>query len=332
MMEVRPYTGRPSPRQQHKPVAIPLLDLEKAADPKGYLPDEGLVDAVNVALLLQQPLLLTGEPGTGKTQLGYSIAWELGLSPPLVFETKSTSLSRDLFYTFDNVRRFQTAHKADEDINPKLFIQFNALGLAILRTLDPAKAAGYFAAGAELHRLVQRSVVLIDEIDKAPRDFPNDILNEIEKLYFRIPELGVEPIQASQALRPIVVITSNSEKSLPDAFLRRCIFYHIPFPDETRLEEIVLSRLSSLSAGPQTALTGILDFFERLRQAQTGLRKKPGTAELLNWVAALIGVGVEPAAPLKPQAEKAVRTLSALAKHPEDQVRVIGLFKTWIHE
>jgi MoxR-like ATPase len=332
MIEVRPYTGRPSPRQPNVPVALPMLDLERAADPKGYLPDEGLADAVNVALLLQQPLLLTGEPGTGKTQLAYSIAWELGLSQPLVFDTKSTSLSRDLFYTFDNVRRFQAAHKPSEDIDPRLFIQFNALGLAILRTLNPVEMAKYMPPGAAIHQQAQRSIVLIDEIDKAPRDFPNDILNEIEKLYFRIPELGTEPIQASQDIRPIVVITSNSEKSLPDAFLRRCIFYHIPFPGETRLEEIVLSRISGLTAGSNTALTGILDFFERLRQSLADLRKKPGTAELLNWVAVMIGVGIDPLKPLKSQAEKAVRTLSALAKHPEDQARVLSLFKTWIHE
>ena len=258
--------------------------------------------------------------------------WELGLSQPLVFETKSTSISRDLFYIFDNVRRFQAAHKTDKDIDPRLFIQFNALGLAILRTLDPTEAAKYMPPHAEMHHQLQRSVVLIDEIDKAPRDFPNDILNEIEKLYFRIPELDAGTINASKTLRPIVVITSNSEKSLPDAFLRRCIFYNIPFPDETRLEEIVLSRISGLSADSNKALADMLDFFERLRQGQAGLRKKPGTAELLNWVAALVGVGVEPATTLKIQAEKVVRTLSTLAKHPEDQVRVIGLFKTWIHE
>jgi MoxR-like ATPase len=254
------------------------------------------------------------------------------LSQPIVFDTKSTSLSRDLFYTFDNVRRFQAAHKPNEDIDPRLFIQFNALGLAILRTLNPVEMAKYMPPGAAIHQQAQRSIVLIDEIDKAPRDFPNDILNEIEKLYFRIPELGTEPIRASQDIRPIVVITSNSEKSLPDAFLRRCIFYHIPFPGETRLEEIVLSRISGLTAGSNTALTGILDFFERLRQPLADLRKKPGTAELLNWVAVMIGVGIDPLKPLKSQAEKAVRTLSALAKHPEDQARVLSLFKTWIHE
>jgi MoxR-like ATPase len=314
------------------PVPLPVLDLEKASDPAGYLPDDGLVDAVNVALLLQQPLLLTGEAGTGKTQLAFSIAWELGLSKPLMFETKSTSVSRDLFYNFDNLRRFQAAQSTSQDIDPRLFLQFNALGLALLRTLPPSEAAAFLPQGAEVHHKSERSVVLIDEIDKAPRDLPNDILNEMEKLYFRIPELGGRIIAADRALRPIVVITSNSEKSLPDPFLRRCIFYHIPFPDETRLEEIVLSRMAGLSAGPDAALTGVLGFFERLRQPVIALRKRPGTAELLNWVAALVGVGVNPAAALKSQADKAVTTLSALAKHPEDQARVLGVFKAWIHE
>src|SRR5262249_8190024 len=151
-----------------------MLNLEKMADPASYLPDEGLVDAVNVALILRQPLLLTGEPGTGKTQLAFSVAWELGLESPLVFETKSTSAARDLFYTFDNLRRFQAAQAADSDLDPRRFVQFNALGLAILRTL-PWEKAGRVAHADFCHAAPSRSVVLIDEIDKAPRDFPNDI-------------------------------------------------------------------------------------------------------------------------------------------------------------
>jgi MoxR-like ATPase len=311
---------------------LPMLDLERSSDPAGYLPDEGLVDAVNVAILLQQPLLLTGEPGTGKTQLAFSVAWELGLARPLVFETKSTSVSRDLFYTFDNVRRFQAAHSAAENVDSRLYLQFNALGLGMLRTLNPAVAARYLPPGAEVHAQPARSVVLLDEIDKAPRDFPNDILNEIESLYFRIPELGGAVITADRAFRPMVIITSNSEKSLPDPFLRRCIFYHIPFPDETRLEEIVLSRISGLTAGRDAALTGMIAFFERLREPAAGLRKKPGTAELLNWVGALVGVSLDPAQSLKQQPDKSARTLAALAKHPEDQARVLGAFKAWLHE
>lgn len=331
-MTGQPYTGKPSTRQPEQPAALPLLDFEKAADPAGYLPDEGLVAAVNVALMLQQPLLLTGEPGTGKTQLAYSVAWELGIPGPFVFETKSTSQSRDLFYTFDNLRRFQAAHSSSESLDPRLFLEFSALGLAILRTLEPADAIRFLSPGTKTHEMPHRSVVLIDEIDKAPRDFPNDILGEIENLYFRIPEISADAVRAAQPLRPVVIITSNSEKSPPDAFLRRCIFYHIPFPDESRLEEIVLSRITGLTTGAGNVLEGILSFFGRLRDPSAGLRKKPGTAELLHWVAALVSLGIDAASPFKGQAAVGVRSLSALSKHPEDQLRVLNQFKSWVHE
>jgi MoxR-like ATPase len=326
----RPYTGKPSTVRRTTPVTLPTLNLEKMADPAGYLPDEGLVDAVNVALMLRQPLLLTGEPGTGKTQLAFSVAWELGLEPPLVFETKSTSMSRDLFYTFDNLRRFQAAHTAERDLDPRGFIQFNALGLAIIRTL-PCEEIARLAPSDLCHAVPGRSVVLIDEIDKAPRDFPNDILNELEHLYFRIPELDGTVVRANPELRPIVIITSNSEKSLPDAFLRRCLFYHIPFPNEHRLEEIVLARIVGLSSDRGGTLADALDFFGRLRQDIAGLRKKPGTAELLNWATALVGVGLDTQQSIKSQADRAVCTLSTLAKHPEDYVRVVNLFKAWVY-
>lgn len=294
------------------PAAMLAVDLDKSTDPHGYLPDQGLIDAVNVALTLRQPLLLTGEPGTGKTQLAYSVADQLGLEKPLVFETKSTSVARDLFYTFDNIRRFQAAQSAGTNIDPRAFIEYNALGTAIM-----------------LARQGKQSLVLIDEIDKAPRDFPNDILSEIEQLYFRIPELGNERVEADPNLRPIVIITSNSEKSLPDAFLRRCIFYYIPFPDEERLEQIVLSRVPGFTAGPNTALADVIAFFQILRDGSSALDKKPGTAELLNWVVALAQFGIDPGKPLRAQAESVARTLSTLRKQVDDQDRVRDLFDEW---
>jgi MoxR-like ATPase len=240
-------------------------------------------------------------------------------------------MSRDLFYTFDNLRRFQAAHAAERNLDPRGFIQFNALGLAILRTL-PWDVIVHVASSNLCPAAPSRSVVLIDEIDKAPRDFPNDILNELEHLYCRIPELGGEVVRANPELRPIVIMTSNSEKSLPDAFLHRCIFYHIPFPDEHRLEEIVLARVVGMKSDRGSVLAGALEFFSRLRQDTAGMRKKPGTAELLNWATALVGIGLDAQQSLKSQADQAVRTLSTLAKHPEDYVRVVSLFKAWVYE
>lgn len=309
---------------------LPLVDSEVATDPSGYLPDAGLVDAVNVAQMLQQPLLLTGEPGTGKTQLAFSVARDLELGPPLVFETKSTSLSRDLFYTFDNLRRFHAAGIPGADLDPRQFIQYQALGMAIIRTLDRVDVERLTTGGMSEDGSPRQSLVLIDEIDKAPRDFPNDILNEIENLYFRIPELGRDAVRARHDLRPVVIITSNSEKSLPEPFLRRCVFYNIPFPDDERLWEIVAARVPSIKAASGTALKDAISFFELLREDRSGMRRKPGTAELIAWVTSLTTRGIDPERSLKAQRDIVARTLSTLGKNPEDQDRVPQLFKAWL--
>jgi MoxR-like ATPase len=257
--------------------------------PEHYDTEDGLVYAVNVALLMGQPLLVTGEPGTGKTQLAYRIAWELGFDPPLKFETKSESTARDLFYHFDALTRFHAAQTESAFRKSTDFITYNALGTAIIRSHGPDKfeqrhlLPDNFDFGS-----CPRSVVLIDEIDKAPRDFPNDILNELEWLYFRIPELGNERIKAAPGMEPVVVITSNSEKDLPDAFLRRCAYFHIKFPEPDRLKKIVEGRLGDLVTGHQPVVDDALAMFERLRDPGVGLLKKPATAELLSWVAALV--------------------------------------------
>jgi len=195
----KPPDIKPQPRQ------LETALLTQADDPAGYLPDQGLVDAVNVALLLRQPLLLTGEPGTGKSQLAASVAYQLGLAPPMVFETKSTSVARDLFYHFDNIGRFRAAQTPGAAADPVLFLTLNALGHAIALA-NPPSDVGHILPPIYRHEEQRQSVVLIDEIDKAPRDFPNDILNEIERLFFRIPELGNVDVRARPNLRPIVVM------------------------------------------------------------------------------------------------------------------------------
>jgi MoxR-like ATPase len=323
------YRATP-PTEKPAPQDLPVPMLVNASDPAGYLPDKGLVDAVNVALILRQPLLLTGEPGTGKSQLAASIAYQIGLDPPLIFETKSTAVARDLFYSFDNLGRFRAAQTPGAAADPILFLTYNALGCAIVLANSADTMKHVLPPGFD-HTGRRRSVVLIDEIDKAPRDFPNDILNEIERLYFRIPELANVELAAAPDFRPIVVMTSNSEKSLPDAFLRRCIFYCIPFPDDMRLELIVLSRLPGRVRPGAELLRDAIAFFGRLRQQDLPLRKRPGTAELLNWIAALLEFNCDPARSIKSQAEPASQTLYTLAKITEDQAEVFKAFAVWIH-
>jgi MoxR-like ATPase len=299
-------------------------------DPLGYRPDEGLINAVNVALLLEQPLLVTGEPGTGKTQLAYSLAWELGLQPPLTYETKSTSTARDLFYNYDAVGHFrasQPGQGGSENGNNNMlsFITWNALGEAVLRSQSRPKVERWLAPGFE-HNDACRSVVLIDEIDKAPRDFPNDLLNEIEQLFFRIPELGNVRIDANPDNCPLLMLTSNSEKNLPDAFLRRCAYYHIKFPDRSALAEIVYKRVGGFAGSETPLLKDALDLFTALRdEKKRHWEKQPATAELIGWLTVLHELGAEPNQPLRDQSEILKKSVSALVKGPKDQEYVTEL-------
>lgn len=328
------YTGTPGD-EPAAPVPIPAPALAARGNPRAYLADPRLVDAANAALVLGQPLLLTGEAGTGKTQLAYSLAAELGLGEPLKFETKSSSVARDLLYTFDTLSRFHAAHNEG---SPRAldYLTYSALGQAILLSADRSEhvellTPALLKAGTE----PRRSLVLIDEIDKAPRDFPNDLLNEIEHLSFRIPELGNAEVRAGPGLRPVVVITSNSEKHLPDAFLRRCVFYHLDFPKAARLKDIVRLRLAA--DGPADAglrlndafLKDCVAFFERLREDELNLRKKPGTAELLGFVAALAAAGADTAASLRNQKGPMRQCLGVLAKDRDDQGTARDELERW---
>ena len=255
------------------------------ADPAAYIPDDGLIDAVNVALVLGQPLLLTGEPGCGKTQLASNLAWCLDLNPLLKFETKSDSTAESLFYRYDSLRCFEASSRGDAG-DPARYITWNALGAAILATLPPEDRVRFTGGNTEMHE-PRRSVVLIDEIDKAPRDFPNDVLNELEHLYFRVPECGNAVLRADDRYRPIVVITSNSERDLPEPFLRRCMFHHIGFPDMDTVRCIALNRLGSHVRGLEPLLDEAVSLFAELRAESAGLSRRPGLAEFLNWLIVL---------------------------------------------
>lgn len=245
---------------------LPDFNLNsKLNDPSLYKPSKGLINAVNVALALGQPLLLTGEPGTGKTQLAFHIAWFFQLGKPLIFNAQTTSSASDLFYRYDTLGHFQYSQNSKNealslDDVEKRFIHYRGLGAAIL---------------AE-----KRQVVLIDEIDKAPRDLPNDVLAAVEDLEFSVAEVD-KKYKTNTSNRPIIIITSNSEKNLPDAFLRRVVYFHIPFPDA----EMLLSILSSKIQGYQDGdLKNIVTHFEKIRSDRNlKLKKQPATAELIFW-------------------------------------------------
>lgn len=303
---------------------IPMPASETLADPAAYIPPEGLIDAVNVALVLGQPLLLTGEPGCGKTQLASNLAWSFGLDPLLKFETKSDSTSESLFYHYDSLRHFEASSKG-EGGDPARYMHWNALGLAILGTLPPQQRSRYVNGATDL-RNPRKSVVLIDEIDKAPRDFPNDVLNELEHLYFRVPEYGNEVIRADSGYRPIVVITSNSERDLPEPFLRRCVFHHISFPDEETVRRIALSHLGSHVRHLDPLLDEAVSFFSALRTDGTGLSRRPGLAEFLNW---LVVLGHREPAEHRLTAQSVRTTLGVLVKTTTDMQRANSVVTSW---
>jgi len=230
-----------------------------------YIASQSLRNAVNVAIALKRPLLVKGEPGTGKTLLAHSIANGLG-KKLLIWNIKSTTKAKDGLYMYDTVKRLNDARFGDQDISDiSQYIELGRLGEAFVAS--------------------EQVVLLIDEIDKADIEFPNDLLNELDEMSFYINETK-KTIKAKQ--RPIVIISSNSEKELPDAFLRRCIFHYIEFPEPDLMKEIIMVHFPALE---EKLLRQVLKQFYLLRQIDE-FRKKPSTSELLDWIQALIAGGV----------------------------------------
>jgi MoxR-like ATPase len=332
--------GRTESRPEAFKLGTPVSELYR--DPAGYDPGEDLEAAVRVALLLGLPLLLTGEPGCGKTSVAYWLAWKLQLGGPqhrdypLVYNVKSISTGRDLLYEFDELDRFRDSQPGAQRKPTESYLRLNALGRAILFSAEhnkpvrdgPLTYSDLVSRQAEDGlsrgmRFGRRHVVLIDELDKAPRDTPNDLLLEIEEMRFRIRELDAW-VDGAPERRPIVVITSNSEKSLPEPFLRRCVFHHIRSPDDARRRDIV-SRRQHPFAQRSELFDGAMRFFDVLHgspEHPPELGRPPGTAELLAWLTVLEERASRPKGEVLRGLKGIVRhTLGTLAKTKEDMER-----------
>ncbi|MGV1830284.1 AAA family ATPase [Agrobacterium vitis] len=256
-----------------------------------YIADKDLTVAVNAAIALERPLLVKGEPGTGKTELARQVAAALGLDM-IEWTIKSTTKAQQGLYEYDAVSRLRDSQLGDPRVSD--------IGNYIRR----GKLWEAFAAG-------RKTVLLIDEIDKADIEFPNDLLQELDRMEFHVYETG-ERVKAQ--VRPIVIITSNNEKELPDAFLRRCFFHYIRFPDAETLARIVEVHYPGIK---QQLLQAALTRFYEIRETP-GLKKRPSTSEALDWIRLLVADEVDPA-DLRSDAANALPKLhGALLKNEQD--------------
>jgi len=263
-----------------------MSEFHRFSGTESYLTNEALEAAVNCALTLERPLLVKGEPGTGKTLLAEAISEAVG-APLIRWHVKSTTRAQDGLYVYDTVQRLYDSRFGEGDVKDIAhYIKLGPVGRAF--------------------ESEQRVVLLIDEVDKADIEFPNDLLHELDRMRFHIVETGREVVAK---VRPILVITSNNEKELPDAFLRRCVFHFIDFPEQQRMEKIVRVHHPKLE---ESLMKQALEAFYSLRKLQR-LRKRPSTSELVDWIAALRAAGIT-----EVLAEKNLPFLGTLLKKEQD--------------
>ena len=259
-----------------------------------YVASNDLMSTVNIAMALEKPLLIKGEPGTGKTMLAQAVSEALG-KKLIIWNVKSTTKAQDGLYVYDVVQRLYDSQFGGKDVeNVEQYVKLGKLGDA-------------FTAEEQV-------ILLIDEIDKADLEFPNDLLWELDRMQFHIPETG-RTVTANH--RPIVIITSNAEKELPDAFLRRCVFHYIEFPDQELMAEIVRTHFPQLD---EHLLTQVLTAFYKIRSLPM-IKKKPSTSEIIDWIQALVHGGYDPDCIIKE-----VPYLGVLLKKNED---IEALRRNW---
>jgi MoxR-like ATPase len=257
-----------------------------------YVATDDLRIAVNASITLERPLLIKGEPGTGKTQLAYEVAEALA-APLITWHVKSTTKAQQGLYEYDAVTRLRDSQLGDARVKD---------------------VRNYIKQGKlwEAFEMAERPVLLIDEIDKADIEFPNDLLLELDRMEFFVYETG-ETIRAER--RPIVMITSNNEKELPDAFLRRCFFHYIKFPERETMQRIVDVHFPAIK---QRLVSEALNVFYRIREVP-GLKKKPSTSELLDWLKLLLNEDIPPEALRERDPTKLIPPLhGALLKNEQD--------------
>ncbi|MGB5164476.1 MAG: MoxR family ATPase [Woeseiaceae bacterium] len=257
-----------------------------------YIATDDLMMAVNASVTLERPILIKGEPGTGKTQLAIEIARSLG-KPLFEWHIKSTTKAQQGLYEYDAVARLRDSQLGDDKVHD------------IANYIVPGKIWEAFESG-------EQPVLLIDEIDKADIEFPNDLLQELDRMEFFVYETK-RLVKATH--RPIIVITSNNEKELPDAFLRRCFFHYIKFPDKETMARIVDVHFPNLK---KSLLSEALNAFYKVRDVR-GLKKKPSTSELLDWIKLLLAEDIPPEVLHSNDARKAIPPLhGALLKNEQD--------------
>jgi MoxR-like ATPase len=287
-----------------------------------YIPTDELIEAVNIAIALGRPLLIKGEPGCGKTKLAQAVAEELQLVF-FPFYVKSTSQAQELRYTYDTVARLRDA-------------QLAAAGQLTEEELDASKKERTYISwgvlGDAFRDHERRSVILIDEIDKADIDFPNDLLNELDQLHFPVLELKLDKVEANPELKPIIFVTSNDEKELPNAFLRRCVFFYIDFPPGDKLRQIVSRHVAGHIEQTEDErfkqfVKEVVTRFGSLREKMVAEHryggKRVSTSELIDWARALKQLYVDQDKELPPETSELLLP-SVLLKGLPDMISYSG--------